>query len=153
MTDWWLCACAVEFGDLLHLWASHQHLERCQRQLFIKPRVLEPPVYPRKHQHSLISRWVDSSHYVLQHVGWFVLFVSTDCEDGVTWKVCLLRVSPSLEQQLGDSAWKSVRFLGRHLWNMQLGSVPTVSRLFYTLVTIWQIPSQKDGFMKMLTVN
>lgn len=83
MTDWLLRACAVVFGDLLPLWASHQHLECCQRQLFIRPRVLEPQVYVHKHQQSLISRWGDSSHYVLQHVSWFVLFISTDCYDGL----------------------------------------------------------------------
>lgn len=56
-----------------------------------------------------------------------------------TWKVCLQTVSSS------SSTCKSVRFKWHHLWNMHLGSIPAVSRLFYTVVTTWQISRQKDG--------
>lgn len=113
MAVWWLCACAVVFGDLLPLWASHQHLERCQRQLFIKPGVLEPQQFISVNTNSHWFRWGDSSHYVMQYVGWFILFVSTDCYDGVdmedvfaasgaaAWlqcsKKCQIQVAPSVK--------------------------------------------------------
>lgn len=38
---------------------------------------------------------------------------------------------------------KRVRFKWRHLWNMQLGSVPAVPGLFYTLVRLGQIQKSK----------
>lgn len=92
-------------------------------------------------------------HYVLQHVCWFVLFVSTDCFDGVDVEgvFAAIVVEPGAAAQL------------QRLKKCQIQVVPSVKHALRKRSSCLKVVlhignntadfKSKDGFMRMLTIN
>lgn len=131
------------FSVSLSLSLSQQHLEHCQRQLLIKPGVLEPrTIYFSRHKHSfpqVLLILLIMLPNMPDNVWNDALFVSVRwCNDTIKEHVsvaCLIKPQTH-GSSWSSGAWKSVKFMCCHLWNMQLGTFPAVCRMFYTSASV-----------------
>lgn len=143
----------------LSLSLSQQHLEPCQRQLLIKPGVLEPwTIYFSRHKHSfpqVLLILLIMLPNMPDNVWYDVLFVSVRWYNGtIKEHVFVARlIKPQTHGSSWSSgAWKSVKFMCRHLWNMQLGTFPAVCRMFYSSASVLQSHVSKSILRKLLLI-